>query len=540
MTTTTLLPTRDALVVDVADGGWTIDGGAVADPAGEVGRREPHRPRWVWDTAAAYPLLLAAGRRVERAWDLRLARAILRTATTAFDHLPPDGWDERPAEQPDGVLPLLLTDPQDGAVEYRRQLAAIAAAPKPGALRLLVSAESAGALAAAEMHHAGIPWSAAEHERILAAALGSRVPSGVRPAELELLAESIRAALDAPGLNPDSPGELLRHLRRSGIAVDSTRAAALRDVRHPVVVPLLAYKKLARLNSANGWQWLDTWVRAGRFHPDYVVGGVVTGRWATRGGGAMQLPKAIRGAVVADPGWRLVVADAAQLEPRVLAGLAGDRAMAAAGAGRDLYDGIVATGVVADREAAKYGMLGALYGATQGVGGRLVPRLAQRYPTAIGLVERAARAGERGLAVTTLLGRTSPKPSAERLRLAADAAAFDADDAVLRSASRAAREWGRFTRNFVVQGTAAEWALCWMADLRKRLWALADGDLLDRPHLVAFLHDEVVVHTPESLAPAVADAVRDAAVSAGALLFGSFPVDFPLDVSTVVHYGDAR
>ena len=35
------------------------------------------------------------------------------------------------------------------------------------------------------------------------------------------------------------------------------------------------------------------------------------------------------------------------------------------------------------------------------------------------------------------------------------------------------RAWGRFTRNFVVQGTGAEWALCWLADLRNRLWRLA-------------------------------------------------------------------
>ena len=42
----------------------------------------------------------------------------------------------------------------------------------------------------------------------------------------------------------------------------------------------------------------------------WVAGGVVTGRWASRGGGALQLPQQIRSAVRAEPGWRLVVADA--------------------------------------------------------------------------------------------------------------------------------------------------------------------------------------------------------------------------------------
>ena len=107
-------------------------------------------------------------------------------------------------------------------------------------------------------------------------------------------------------------------------------------------------------------------------------------------------------------------------------------------------------------------------------------------------------------------------------------------------ADRHRRAFGRFTRNFVVQGTAAEWALCWLADLRNRLWRLGGtGELSQRPHLVFFLHDEVVVHTPEHLADAVAEEVRRAAAEAGRLLFGNFPVDFPLDVAVVGSWADA-
>ena len=110
-----------------------------------------------------------------------------------------------------------------------------------------------------------------------------------------------------------------------------------------------------------------------------------------------------------------------------------------------------------------------------------------------------------------------------------------------RRARQAARDRGRFTRNFVVQGTAAEWALCWMADIRLRLAALdpvphASGatrsgpSFSQRPHLAFFLHDEVIVHTPMVHADAAAAAVREAAASAGRLLFGGFPVDFPLEL----------
>src|SRR3712207_3294434 len=102
------------------------------------------------------------------------------------------------------------------------------------------------------------------------------------------------------------------------------------------------------------------------------------------------------------------------------------------------------------------------------------------------------------------------------------------------------RAWGRFTRNFVVQSTAAEWALCWMAALRNRLWTLGSGALRDRPHLAFFLHDEVLVHAPADLADEVAEVVRDTAAEAGRLLFGRFPIEFPVTVSVVDSYADAK
>jgi DNA polymerase-1 len=49
-------------------------------------------------------------------------------------------------------------------------------------------------------------------------------------------------------------------------------------------------------------------------------------------------------------------------------------------------------------------------------------------------------------------------------------------------------------------------------------------------HLAFFLHDEVIVHAPAEHADAAAQAVTDAAATAGRLLFGDFPLDFRLDV----------
>ncbi|SEH85213.1 MULTISPECIES: bifunctional 3'-5' exonuclease/DNA polymerase [unclassified Leifsonia] len=516
------------------------------------------RPRWVWDdTSAWYPAFLAAGVRVERCVDLRLCHVILRnstlTARTRLATAEPGPWDvalQPELEQSPTAHTALfdLEQPADALAagrpsartELLAQEEAIAASADPGRLRLLLAAESAGALIAAELQHAGLPYRADRHDELLTELLGPR-PAYGRPAVLEALTRELREHLDAPDLNPDSPPEVLKALQRAGVMAVSTRSWELRKLEHPVIEPLLRYKKLSRLLTANGWAWLDAWIRDGRFRPDYIPGGVVTGRWATRGGGALQLPKQVRSAVVADPGWKLVVADAAQLEPRILTALSGDEAMAAAGRGKDLYEGIVASGAVDERAHAKVAMLGAMYGATTGESGRLMPRLTRAFPAAIRLVEDAARAGERGEKVTSRLGRSSPLPGPAWDAAQAAASGPDSTEADERRARSQARDWGRFTRNFVVQASAAEWALCWMAELRNRLTALVPGAVLtDAPHLVYFLHDEVIVHTPEQYAEEVVAAVHAAAGKAGRLLFGGFPVEFPVTAAVVDSYADAK
>ncbi|KTR84580.1 3'-5' exonuclease [Leucobacter chromiiresistens] len=557
-------------LVDVgADGavGTALPVGDADLPSAIADRERTRAPRWVWcDTPHVYAPLLGAGVRVARCHDLRLVHQILRHAaavgagpaasalrSAAEWNAPPRAAPAPPAATPGA--PTLFDDevaaaPEPGGVpesidaalaEFERQRAALAAAQPSSGLARLIAAESAGALVAAELTAAGLPWDADEHDRILAAALGPRPPLGVKPERMQQIGADVRRHLDAPDAPLDSPPRLLRVLRAAGIEVASTSRWELREHEHPAIAPLLEYKKLSRLLTANGWTWLDDWVHDGRYRPVYVPGGVVTGRWASSGGGALQIPRMLRPAIRADPGWVLVSADVAQLEPRVLAAMAGDRAMAAAGSGKDLYAGIVESGAVATREEAKYAVLGAMYGATSGEGGRLVPRLRRAFPAAMRLVDDAAERGAAGGTVSTWLGRSSPAPDAEwnAAQAAASLPGASARDEAL--ARRLARERGRFTRNFVVQGTAAEWALCWLAELRTRLAGLdpvpadraarASGPVFARrPHLAFFLHDEVIVHAPLAQADAVSSAVEESARAAGRLLFGSTPVEFPLDL----------
>ena len=541
--------------------------GAGGGRNGTEGEQNWVRPRWIFsDTPKWYPPLLAAGVSIERCHDLRLTHAILARSelVTAPEALrAASDWDAAPADAaaPEqaaalfdvdagrGFIPQVPHDLEAALAEYARQTTAIETASDSGRLRLLLAAESAGGLVAAEMRAAGVPWDEAEHDRILTELLGPRPIRDGKPSKMLAKAEEVRAALDDPRVNLDSPNRLLAALRNAGINVASTSKWELRTSEHPAIEPLLEYKKMARLLSANGWHWLDEWVDEGRYRPVYVPGGVVTGRWAASGGGALQIPRQLRPALRADEGWRLVSADVAQLEPRALAAMSGDRAMAEAGFGRDLYSGLVDAGVVATRQEAKIAVLGAMYGSTTGEAGALVPRLRQNFPAAMPRVDPAAEAGRQGGVVSTWLGRTSPPPSEGWQRLQRAANRFDATGADEQRARRAAGDHGRFTRNFVVQGTAAEWALAWLADLRLRLERLpeidgapesrvaahpaaASGPVFSRrAHLVFFLHDEVIVHAPAEQADQAAEAIRAAAASAGRLLFGDAPVDFPLDLS---------
>ena len=297
--------------------------------------------------------------------------------------------------------------------------------------------------------------------------------------------------------------------------------------------PLLEYKELYRIWTAHGWAWRDAWVSEGRFRPEYVPGGVVSGRWATRGGGALQVPKVVRRAVVADPGWRFVVADAGQLEPRMLAAVSGDARLAAAGAAGDLYAALAADSFDGDRAKAKVALLGAMYGQT---GGAAVPALAvlrRRYPTAFEYVEAAARTGEAGGLVRSWLGRTCPPASGAWRDAGLDPPEEVSGSAEASQGGASGRARGRFSRNFVIQATAAEWALVLLATLRT---ALSGTDA----ELVLFVHDEVVVHCPAEQAEQVVEAVHASAGQAGRLLFGETAVRFPLDVSVVGAYADAK
>ncbi|PYC73552.1 bifunctional 3'-5' exonuclease/DNA polymerase [Streptomyces tateyamensis] len=515
------------------------------------------RPRWVWAAAESgyTPLLAALPRRLARCHDLRLVESLLlahegrwgapRSLGAAWCRLrglpvPADLPEHGAGEAQDTLFApdrLQLppgTDPLAAVLavhaEQQRRLAAVEGPAERSRFRLLAAAESAGALAACEMAADGLPWRVEVHDALLTELLGPRpaIP-GTQPAKLAELATQLQQALGAKPFNPDSHTQVIKAFADQGVRLNSTRSWELRTVDHPAAELMIRYKELARIHAAHGWAWQDAWVRGGRFRPEYVVGGVVSGRWASRGGGALQIPRMLRRAAVADPGWLLVVADGAQLEPRVLAALSQDPALARSAAGGDLYQALAATAFRGDRAKAKLGLLGAMYGQTSGDIGPLLATLRQRYPAAMGYVEAAARTGEEGGVVRSRLGRPCPPPSDAWLDMAEAATGEDLQS------GRSTRARGRFTRNFVIQASAADWALALLAALRRRL-----AELAPEPHLVFFQHDEVVVHTPAALAEQVGAAIAAAAEEATGLVFAGTPVVFPMSTAVVECYADAK
>lgn len=524
-------------------------------------RSRPDVTRWVWrSTAEIYPRLLAAGVPVDRCYDIEVAESLLlahegrlgepRSAAAAHARLrgapvPPDP----PARSAEPGSQSSLFEPSSGTrlpfedllQVYADQLRRHDATEHPGRMRLLTAAESAGMLVAAEMNSSGLPWRADVHRQVLDELLGERYAGGGEPRRLAELADEVSAAFGRR-VRPDLPADVVKAFAQAGIKVKSTRRWELEELDHPAVQPLVQYKKLYRIWTAHGWSWLQDWVRDGRFRPEYLPGGTVSGRWTTNGGGALQIPKVIRRAVVADEGWRLVVADADQMEPRVLAAISRDRGlMEVAGHDGDLYTALSDRAFHGDRDHAKIALLGAVYGQTSGDGLKNLAALRRRFPLAVAYVDDAAKAGEDGRLVRTWLGRTSPPAVGSGADEEAGIPQESADPPLADSgftpgyASSNARARGRFTRNFVVQGSAADWALLLLAALRRSL-----GSAGLRAELVFFQHDEVIVHCPQEEAETVVEAIRAAGELAGRTAFGETPVRFPFTTAVVERYSDAK
>jgi DNA polymerase I len=380
-----------------------------------------------------------------------------------------------------------------------------------------VRAESTVELLCAELSADGLPMDRDAAEQVLAGFIGPR-PRG------DAEAAAMRAARDgtvlrhAPaGVTADlrSPVQVRSLLAAAGVEVPDTRAWRLEEFKDtsPLVAALLEWRKAERIATTYGYGWLDE-----SLGPDGRLRGAWTGSDGAAGrmtasNGLHNMPAAIRRAVIAAQGHLFVRADLGQIEPRVLAAVSGDPALALATQADDMYLPVAAE-LGVDRPTAKVAMIAAMYGQTTGHGGVAGRRMRAAYPVAMGYLDSADRAARAGRDLRTYGGRL--------VRMSGGIAS---------PARTAAR--GRYGRNALVQGAAAELFKMWAVTVRARGPALG-------ARIVLCLHDELLVHVAEEHADAAAALVGDCLAETARRWAPRGGVRFIAETSVVRCWADAK
>jgi DNA polymerase I-like protein with 3'-5' exonuclease and polymerase domains len=271
----------------------------------------------------------------------------------------------------------------------------------------------------------------------------------------------------------------------------------------------------------------------GKVHTSFKSHGAETGRFSSSDPNLQNIPssgqygKLIRNLFVAPQGYKLVVADYSQIEPRIVASLSNDPIMMDNYLnGKDIYTTIGDT-VGLDRKAGKVLVLAMTYGVGP-----------DKIASSLGLTVDAARKllndfterfndiAKYKARVTRLASQQSPTPFVEtvfgRRRYIPD---LKSTDKGLRS--RADRQ----AFNTVIQGSAA--------DLMKLAIVRAHSCFIDEPdvNVVLTVHDELVTVAREDLAEETAEAIR---LSMEGIHLPEITVPLIADVNIVDKWGEAK
>jgi DNA polymerase-1 len=407
--------------------------------------------------------------------------------------------------------------------------------PRPGATALAVltaRAESAAELLAGELECDGLPVDRAAAERMIAASAGPRPRDSADDV-------TIRRSRDEPvlahlpgGVDLRNPASVRSGLRAVGIEVPDTRSGRLERMRgtHPAVGALLDWRKAERIATTYGYRWLDTFVGAdGRLRGAWQGSDGAGGRMTAQAG-LHNLPTELRVAVAAEPGHLFVRADLGQIEPRVLAAVSGDPAFARATAADDMYAPVAAR-LACERPVAKVAVLAAMYGQTSGAAGVALRQMRQAYPRALAYLDAADADGRAGRDVRTFGGRLIRTAAAIGPASGSAGASIATDGTAV-----AAR--GRFARNAVVQGAAAELFKAWAVTVRHALGA--GGGNGGNGGIVLCLHDELLLHVATERADDTRRLLHETLAATAAYWAAGSGVRFVADVTVVKRWSDAK
>ena len=383
--------------------------------------------------------------------------------------------------------------------------------------------ESAAELLCSELAANGLPMDRGVAESIIASFVGPRPRTDTEAAEQRRTrdAEVLRHSSN-PSYDLRNPAQVKSLLRGIGVELPDTRAWRLEAIRgsHPLVDALLEWRKAERIATTFGYGWLDEHLGSdGRLRGEWSASDGAAGRM-TASAGLHNMPANLRSAVVAASDHVFVRADLGQIEPRILAAVSGDGALARAARQDDMYLP-VAEQLGVDRATAKVAVLGAMYGQTTGHGAVALRGLEKAYPVAMGYLTDADVSGQVGRDIRTYGGRLVRMGSAGGDELS------DRDNR-----SRAAAQ-GRYGRNAMIQGAAAEFFKVWAVMVRARAAELG-------AEIVLCLHDELLVHAPAEHGAATGQLLVDCLGDAARHWAPDDAVRFVADVSVIRRWSDSK
>jgi DNA polymerase I-like protein with 3'-5' exonuclease and polymerase domains len=271
----------------------------------------------------------------------------------------------------------------------------------------------------------------------------------------------------------------------------------------------------------------------GRVHTNFKAHGAETGRFSSSEPNLQNIPssgeygKLVRNLFVAPPGYKLVVADYSQIEPRIIASFSKDPVMVENYmTGGDIYTTIGDTMGV-DRQAGKVLVLAISYGvgpdkiaASVGCTVKEAKDLLNRFEAKFAsiaqykakVIRMAKQAGPIPF-VETMFGRRRYIPDLK-----------SSEFGLLGRAERQAF-------NTMIQGSAA--------DLMKLALVRAHSCFVNEPdiNLILTVHDELVTISPENKANEVAEAIRE---SMEGIKLSNITVPLIADVKIVDKWGEAK
>jgi DNA polymerase I-like protein with 3'-5' exonuclease and polymerase domains len=271
----------------------------------------------------------------------------------------------------------------------------------------------------------------------------------------------------------------------------------------------------------------------GRVHTNFKSHGAETGRFSSSEPNLQNIPssgeygKLVRDLFTAPPGYKLVVADYSQIEPRIIAAFSQDPIlMQNYLEGGDIYTTIGDTMGV-DRKAGKVLVLAISYGvgpdkiaASIGCSVQEAKDLLNRFE------EKFSSISKYKGTVVRLAKQSGPIPFVEtmfgRRRYIPELLAKDYS-----SLGRAERQ----AFNTMIQGSAAD--LMKLALVRAHSCFLQDKDV----NVILTVHDELVTITPEDRAEEVAEAIRE---SMEGIKLNALRIPLIADVKVVDKWGEAK